>query len=193
MADQSKLRCGETGKRISLRILLTVIIMLPALLLAQTEQKEDIWAPFRNLIGEWEGTGGRGSNKSQVEAEYRLVLNERYLKVSHKAVFPPSEDSPEGEIHEDRGFISYDQYREKYVFRQFHVEGFVNQYVLDTLSSDAKIFVFNSEQIENAPPGTKANLTITIAHENEIMTNFNVAFPGKEFQCYSKTHLKRRR
>jgi len=193
VANQRKLKCGETRKRITIRILLVVIIMLPSLLLAQTEQKEDIWAPFRTLVGEWEGTGERGSIKSQVEAEYSFVLNERFLKVRHRAVFPPSEDSPEGEIHEDRGFISYDRYREKYVFRQFHVEGFVNQYVLDTLSSDDKIFVFNSEQIENAPPGTKANLTITIAHENEIMTNSNVAFPGKEFQCYSKNHLKRKR
>ena len=29
-------------------------------------------------------------------------------------------------MHEDRGLISYDHSRDKYVFRQFHTEGFVN-------------------------------------------------------------------
>jgi hypothetical protein len=31
-----------------------------------------------------------------------------------------------GEIHEDMGMIGYDRARERFVFRQFHVEGFVN-------------------------------------------------------------------
>jgi hypothetical protein len=44
------------------------------------------------------------------------------------------------------------------VFRQFHVEGFVNQYALDT-SSTADRLVFLSEAIENIPAGFRARET----------------------------------
>lgn len=118
------------------------------------------------------------------------MFNETYLEVRHKAVFPPQKDLPEGEVHEDRGIISYDRYREKFVFRQFHIEGFVNQYTLDSLSTDGKVFVFSSEWIENAPPGTRAVFELMITNENELKTTFNVAFPGKDFQCYSKNNLE---
>lgn len=155
-------------------------------------EETDIWAPFQPLLGEWEGEGGRGPLSSQIQSKYVFVLNGKYIEVRNRSVFPPQEGLEEGETHEDIGFISYDHSRKKFVFRQFHVEGFVNQYVLDSLSTDDRTFVFNSEQIENAPPGTKANLVITIAEENAIETVFNVAFPGREFQCFSKNHLKKK-
>jgi hypothetical protein len=174
-----------------MRKILLLVVAIPCVLFAQTEQDEDIWASFRPLVGGWIGTGVTGSIKSQVEAEYRFLLDGKYLEVRHKAVFPPQEGNPEGEIHEDIGIMSYDRFRGKFVFRQFHVEGFVNQYTLDSLSTDGKIFVFNSEIIENAPPGTRATLELMITGDNELTTKFNVAFPGKEFQCFSKNHLER--
>jgi len=39
-------------------------------------------------------------------------------------------------MHENWDIISWDRGRAKCVLRQFHVEGFVNQYILDSLSSD---------------------------------------------------------
>jgi hypothetical protein len=71
------------------------------------------------------------------------------------------------------------------------VEGFVNEYTLDSLSVDGKSFVYKSERIENAPPGTRAVLELMIVGENELITMFNVAFPGKDLQCYSKNNLER--
>jgi len=176
-----------------MRKMLLLTVAIPSLLLANAEQGDDILAPLKPLVGTWKGTGGRGSITSQVEAEYQFVLNNTYLEVKHRAVFPPQKDKPEGEIHKDFGIISFDRSREKFVFRQFHIEGFVIQYTLDSLSTDGKVFVFNSEQIENAPPGTRAELIVVIADENELQTTFNVAFPGKDFQCYSSNKLKRRK
>lgn len=98
---------------------------------------------------------------------------------------------PAGEIHEDLGVVSYDRSREKFVFRQFHIEGFVNQYTLDSLSADGATFVFSSEHIENAPPGTKAMLELAITGDSRLKTTFNVAFPGRDFQCFSKNDLER--
>jgi hypothetical protein len=38
------------------------------------------------------------------------------------------------EVHDDVGFISYGKAAQKLVLRQFHIEGFVNHYVLDSIS-----------------------------------------------------------
>jgi hypothetical protein len=174
------------------KIFITMLVLIPCILLAQAEEENDIWKPLKPLLGEWEGTGGVGSVQSRIQAKYNFIMNGTYMEVWHRSVFPPQEGHREGEIHEDKGFISYDWNRKKFVFRQFHVEGFVNQYVLDSLSTDGITFIMNSEQIENAPPGTKANLVFRIIGENEIETEFNVAFPGKEYQCYSKNRLQRK-
>jgi len=45
----------------------------------------------------------------------------------NQSTYPPQAKNPKGEQHEDRGFISYDKARKKFVLRQFHVEGFVNR------------------------------------------------------------------
>jgi len=114
------------------------------------------------------------------------------LKVTNKSIFEPQEKNPKGEIHEDFGFFSFDTIRKKFVFRQFHGEGFVNQYVLDSISDDKKTLTFVSELIENAPPGLKAKLSYTVLNDNEFQLSFELAFPGQEFACYSTGKLKRK-
>jgi hypothetical protein len=49
--------------------------------------------------------------------------------------------------------MSFDKGRKNFVFRQFHIEGFVNQYVMTSSSADGKTIVFTSESIENIPAG----------------------------------------
>ena len=50
------------------------------------------------------------------------------------------EKNPEGEIHEDLGLLSYDEAREIYVLREFHVEGYMNQYVVESWDLESRIF-----------------------------------------------------
>ncbi len=176
-----------------MRRFLLLAVVIPCIILAQTGQGEDMWAPLRILVGSWEGTGGTGSATSQVTAEYRFVLGGTYMELRHKATFPPQEGRPEGEIHEDFGIISYDRSRETFVFRQFHGEGFVNRYTLDSLSADGSFLLFNAEEIENAPSGTRAQLILEMTGENALRTSFNVAFPGRELQCYSRNILERKK
>jgi hypothetical protein len=59
---------------------------------------------------------------------------------------------PNGEIHEDWGLISYDRAKETYIFRQFHIEGFVDHYVLNELTEEGQAIRFVTEDIENIPP-----------------------------------------
>ena len=174
-----------------MRMMIILVLVLPRLLWAQAEEKEDIWQPLRPLIGEWKGKGSGASGASEIEARYEFALGDRYIEAWHRSVFEPTERKPEGAIHEDTGFISYDSGREAFILRQFHVEGFVNTYVLDSLSADGNTLVFVTEAVENAPPGTRVRWEIVFRGEDELATSFHVAWSEGDYQCFSQDVLSR--
>lgn len=59
--------------------------------------------------------------------------------------------------------------------RQFHIEGFVNQYKLDSISPDKKTIVFISENIENIPAGWRAKENCDLTRDNEFTETFELA------------------
>ena len=79
------------------------------------------------------------------------------------------------------------------MLRQFHIEGFVNQFRIDSISPDKKTIVFISESIENIPSGYRAKETYRIVTENEIEETFEIAEPNKDFTVYSKVKLVRQK
>jgi len=172
------------------------MIFLSVLLLAgvaPAQSKEDAWEPFRFFVGAWQGTASGQAGSGKVERQYRFLLNNKFLEVRNRSTYPPQQKNPKGEVHEDVGFISQDRQRKKAVLRQFHVEGFVNQYLLESVSADGKQIVFLSESIENLPPGWRARETYRLLAPDEFTEEFALAEPGKEFELYSKNHLKRKR
>ena len=84
-----------------------------------------MWTHLKTLAGAWRGTGSGQPGESTVERAYRFVLNEKFLEVRNKSTYLPQTGNPNGEVHEDFGLISFDEARGKHVFRQFHIEGFV--------------------------------------------------------------------
>lgn len=83
--------------------------------------------------------------------------------------------------------------RKKFVLRQFHVEGLVNQYTLDSVSADKKTLVFVSEAIENIQRGWRAKETYQIESANQITETFELAPPGKPFGVHSKVTLEKQK
>ena len=124
---------------------------------------------------------------------YSLVLNDRFLEVRNKSRYAPQEKNPKGEVHEDRGYVSWDRARRRLVYRQFHVEGFVNQYVADSLAASPDSIVFRSEAIENIPNGYRARETYRILGPDEFIERFEMAEPNGAFAPYSETRFKRNR
>ncbi len=158
---------------------------------SQTES--DVWGPFRYFVGRWTGAGEGGPGASTGEQTFEFILRGAYLQVRNKAVFAPQEKNPGGEVHEDMGVFSYDKTRKTFVLRQFHVEGFVNQYVLQSVPADGQAFVFVSEAIENIPPGFQARLTYRILDADSFEQTFDLAPPGQDFSCYSQGIMKRQK
>jgi hypothetical protein len=79
-----------------------------------------------------------------------------HLFIQNKYIYEPQKKNPRDKIHEDWGSISYDHPRETFVFRQFHIEGFENQYLLKSITEDGQTISFVTEAIENIAHGWKA-------------------------------------
>lgn len=173
-------------------MLVIIALILPGLS-SQSDKRQDVWEPLKFLVGSWEGTGTGRPGRSRVQREYLFVLGDRFLQVKNKSTYPPQKENPKGESHEDLGVFSYDRNRKQFVLRQFHVEGFVNQYTLEPVAAtESKVLVFISESIENIPSGWRARETYRIVNSNQFTETFELAAPGKEFEVYTETHFRRK-
>jgi hypothetical protein len=172
-------------------LLVAAALSAPALA-RQSAPKADHFAPLRFLAGTWRGDQAGQPGQGTAERTYQFILNDRFLQETNTSTYPPQEKNKKGEVHHHMSLISYDGGRKRYVFRQFHTEGFVNTYVQEP-STDEKKLVFVTEAIENIPPGYRARETYTILSQDEFTERFEVAEPGKDFELYSEAHLKRMR
>jgi hypothetical protein len=150
----------------------------------------DRLAPLAVLLGRWVGTTEGRSGKGTVERDYVRLLGTRFVQVRNRSSYPPQENNPKGEVHEDMGVFSFDTSRKAIVFRQFHIEGFVSQYVLEPESTATRL-VLTTESIENIPAGWRAGETYVVSGSNELEEVFELAEPGKPFEVYSRTRLTR--
>jgi hypothetical protein len=171
--------------------LIVMILLLSLLTFANQSEKVDVWELLRFLEGVWQGQGDGMSGISSVTQEYQFIFNGQFLQMTTKSEFKPQEKNPKGEIHEDIGFFSFDRSRKKFMLRGFYAEGFINQYIGD-ISEDGQIISFETEAIENAPPGTKAKLVFQKISSDELEQSFHVAWPGRDFSCMSTNTLKRK-
>ena len=153
--------------------------------------QSDPWTALRFLEGKWQGASTGEPGKGVSTREYRFDLGGRFLSARNKSVWEPKTPGGKPEVHEDSGMYSYDKALKKIVLRQFHVEGFVNEYTLDSLSADGKSLVFTTVRIENIPAGWKAKEAYRILSADEFIETFSLAEPGKDFSVYSETRLKR--
>jgi hypothetical protein len=118
-------------------------------------------------------------------------LNDRFIKVGNRSFYEPQQKNPDGEVHEGLGFFSYDQFREQYVLREFHIEGYVNQYVLETWDPEEGLLIIMSEAIENIPPGWRARTTSKILSENRFREAFDLPGQEDDWSCYITNELVR--
>jgi len=151
----------------------------------------DPWAPIRMFEGEWKGTSEGEPGAGTVQRWYEFVLGGRYLYERNVSTYAPREGNPKGEVHHHWSFFSYDRARKRIVLRQFHMEGFVNQYVMNQALSTPSRLVFDSERFENFSNTWRARETYDIASPTDIVETFELGAPGKPLQVYSRNRLRR--
>lgn len=152
----------------------------------------DPWSPVRFLVGDWAGQASGEPGEGTVVRSYAFALKDRFVHERNVSTYAPSKNNPKGEVHEHWGFLSYDRIRKVIVLRQFHQEGFVNQYVLNASASTSTRLVFESERFENLNEQFKARETYELLGPDEFTETFEIAEPGKPFAVYSKNHFRRK-
>jgi hypothetical protein len=179
-------------------VLLSIILWgaTRALISAEPPQptaKPDPWIPLRSFIGQWEGESQGEPGQGKATRTYAFTLNNRFIQETHKSVYAPQEKNPKGETHEHLSFFSYDKAGKQFILRQFHIEGFVCQYAIESMSEDGRTFVFISGPMENFMPGWRGRETYRFLNGDEFIETFALAGPGKEFATYSETHFRRKK
>lgn len=155
-------------------------------------QDADPWKPLVRFVGEWRGTATGQAGTGEVIRHYAKVMGGRFLQETNTSTYPPQEKNKRGEVHEHSSMFSYDRQRKVLMLRQFHIEGFVNTYKQVSESASAKL-VFESEAFENFSNAWRARETYEFDGDDRIVEAFELAAPGKDFQIYSRTELKRAR
>ena len=120
-----------------------IAVMIAIGALAQS----DPWAPLRVFEGKWEGPSSGKPGKGTTTREFRFEMNGRFLSQRDKSVYQPADPAAKPFVHEDFGFFSYDANLKKVVWRQFHSEGLVNEYTLDSVSADGQSLEFVTTRI----------------------------------------------
>jgi hypothetical protein len=151
----------------------------------------DPWAQVRFLEGEWTGVAEGEPGVGAVHRSYQFILGYRFLHERNVSAYSPKQPNTPGEVHEHWSVISFDKKRKRLVLRQFHQEGFVNQYVLVAEQSTPRRLVFESEALENLDPRWRARETYDVGSADEFTETFELAEPGKDFQLYSKNSFRR--
>lgn len=150
----------------------------------------DPWAAIRFMAGEWEGESDGEPGKGTVKRAYRFVLNNKFLHEDNVSTYPPQPKNEKGEVHHHQSFFSYDRARRVLVLRQFHQEGFVNQFAMTAPGADGSL-VFESEALENVPKGWKARETYQVISNDEFVETFAIASTGP-YEIYSRSRFKRK-
>jgi hypothetical protein len=186
---------GSPSKSFSEAHMTTVLLLFGCFLSlsATSDAPPDPWEPVRFLEGEWAGVAQGEPGVGTVHRSYQFILGHRYLHERNVSAYAPKQPNTPGELHEHWSLISFDKQRKRLVLRQFHQEGFVNQYVLDAEQSSPRRLVLVSESFENLDSRWRARETYEVASQDEFTEIFEIALPGKDFSVYSKTSLKRLR
>jgi hypothetical protein len=175
--------------RLFLLLLLTAGLVAPAA--SQGQSEDDPWKPIRFLEGSWTGTAEGRFGSGTVERAYSFEMDGAYLHERHVSDYPPQERNPEGELHEYWSFFSYDRARGLLVYRQFHDEGIINQFVLNEDLTKDDLVVFDTESIENFGEGWRARETYRVISNDEFVEQFYLAAPGKEYDLYNTNRFRR--
>lgn len=166
-------------------------LMLAGSAVAAAPLLDKALAPLARFAGTWRGEGEGEPGVSRVERTCEPALGGKFLMARNTSRYAPQPKNPKGEVHEDLGFYSYDRATKAFVFRQFHIEGFVNQYAAPATSLAGDVWVFESVSFENIPAGFKARETYSFSGPDAFEERFEIAEPGQSFTTYSLNRLRR--
>jgi hypothetical protein len=165
-----------------------------ALLIASasaTRGADDVWEPYRFLIGEWVGEGSGASGTGSGHFSFQLDLNDKILVRKNHAEIAASAGRPAA-VHEDLLIVySADGNASapaKAIY--FDNEGHVIRYAI-SISGDKQTLTFLSEPMPSAP---RFRLSYIKNEKDSVTIKFEIAPPGNPdgFKTYLEGKARRR-
>jgi hypothetical protein len=169
-----------------------VVLLAPLAHSAPDSPAGSEWAPLAYFVGSWDGAATNRASVGTATREFRFIMDGAFLEEQGTTVYEMSTALPEGQTREELGIFSYDRSRGTLALREFHPEGYVVCYSLDSLSADTTTIVFVSDSIESMPPGWRAKLQYEILGRDECIELFKLAPPGQAFEVFWETHFTRK-
>jgi len=152
------------------------------------EPKEDPWAAFRFVLGEWVGEGGGKPGQGSGGFSFAPDLDGKVLVRKNRNEIPAASGRPAA-THEDLLIVyrGADGKRNKAIY--FDNEDHVIQYTV-TPSEDGKSLVFLGDAVPSQP---RFRLTYAKAKGEAVTIKFEIAPPGKEeFRTYVEGTVRRK-
>src|SRR5688572_19666967 len=92
-----------------MKLITLLFVSFPFFTHAQISKQDSLWIPFQSFIGHWTGSSEGQPGNGIYERSYTFIFNKKFIEVKNKSTYPPSKNHPNGEVHEDIGYISYDK------------------------------------------------------------------------------------
>ena len=171
-----------------MKVYSTILLLVLAGVAAQGQEQTpsfNLEALSSYFIGQWKGLENGKAGHGVGTRTYEMVLGQQFLYQQNTSHFEPQEKNPTGETHQDWAIFSYDKIRQSVVLREFHSEGFVNQYTLKADSvNNIPNLIFMSESIENLPSGWRAKVVLEITGPDTFTEFFELAQPDGDFEPF---------
>jgi hypothetical protein len=161
--------------------LMAFVLVLAAASGARAESKDDPWAAFRFLMGEWVAGDGNGSASFTLEPE----LGGKILVRRHRARLPAG-----AAVHEDLMVIYPGKAGQGAQATYWDNEGHVIRYTVAP-PTDARTLTFVSDSVPGEP---RFRLSYVPGEKETVSVKFEIAPPGKPeaFKTYVEGKARRK-
>jgi hypothetical protein len=133
------------------------------------------------LEGEWQGYGEFTNRTTYIHKKYSYDVAGMFFIERTLDIFPPPELSTEFEIHQDFTVFYRDTGTGGIKSKGFYVEGFVWSSDV-TVSDDGDTIVIEATEIDCAPGGMRARITMLRESNDMYRAIFELAMPGAEYK-----------
>jgi hypothetical protein len=157
------------------------------LLLVTTASQALSWSDFDGLLGTWTGTGTEPGRTATVTQTWERVLGDRFLRLTTCAVW--TDQSGVEEVRENVGYLSYDNGRDSFVFRQFFSLGYVAAY--DVLVKQGGDLIDFGPRAAESAGGISAQMTITFIGDDTYEQVIQLADRGEDFATIQTLTMRR--
>jgi len=150
------------------------------------------WRPFAEfafLLGSWSGTASSGGRIGGRVVRFTMEMNGTLLVERGSTLFPADDGKPE-EASEELGCISYDREKRRYVATYWFSTGVFGTYDVEIPAEG--VIRMTAPALGNFEPGARARLVFSRRADGGLDTALDIAAPGRDFQGFQTSSLKKK-